>query len=153
MHLRRVRKHGNPGPAEKLRHTSPNPSKCTLDGCSGVPKAHGLCEGHYQRWWKTGDPGSVEIQRRTRSESLGYHGVHHRLREQRGPATEHPCQRCGAPAAQWAYDHGDPDERQDPKRGPYSTDPAHYMPLCHGCHKRFDVAHRQRPTEDVTVPA
>lgn len=69
---------------------------------------------------------------------VGYPGVHHRLRKLYGDATEHACRQCGERADTWAYDHADPAERQDPKRGPYSIDLAHYLPLCHSCHGKLD---------------
>lgn len=77
------------------------------------------------------------------SPPLKYTGVHERLRKQRGPASNHPCQRCGKPATQWAYDHNDPAELKG-RRGPhtpyspYSLNPEHYIPLCGPCHSRHD---------------
>lgn len=55
--------------------------------------------------------------------------------EARGPAggtaTITPCAVCRAPATHLGYDGLDPDERHDPHTGrPYSTNDAHYQPLC-----------------------
>lgn len=77
-------------------------------------------------------------QRAPRSSEISYGGAHMRVREDRGPASAHQC-RCGAPAAQWAYRHDDPDQRAS-KLGPYSVDPVHYDALCVPCHKRDDLA-------------
>jgi len=42
-----------------------------------------------------------------------------------------PCARCGEPATRRSYDGLDPNERRDPHTGrSYSTDMAHYQPLC-----------------------
>ena len=42
-----------------------------------------------------------------------------------------PCSVCGQPATRRGYDGLDPDARRDPHTGrSYSTDLAHYQPLC-----------------------
>jgi hypothetical protein len=42
-----------------------------------------------------------------------------------------PCALCGEPATHRSYDGLDPDERRDPHTGrSYSTNMAHYQPLC-----------------------
>jgi len=42
-----------------------------------------------------------------------------------------PCVVCGEPATRRSYDGLDPREQRDPHTGrPYSTDTAHYQPLC-----------------------
>ena len=62
-----------------------------------------------------------------------------RLRDDRGPAAAYACAHgCGRGADQWAYDHSCPNERQSDV-GPFSTDLDRYMPLCHSCHKLFDL--------------
>ena len=70
-----------------------------------------------------------------------------RLRRWRGKASTFTCP-CGAPAAEWAYDHADPDELIGEKNGrpvPYSLYLDHYRPLCQSCHKRLDQrADRER---------
>jgi hypothetical protein len=55
--------------------------------------------------------------------------------EARGPvggtATITRCAVCSAPATHLGYDGLDPAEGRDPHTGrPYSTDEAHYQPLC-----------------------
>lgn len=69
-----------------------------------------------------------------------YDAAHERVRAVRGRAREHGCERCGAPAAQWAYRRLDAAERHDTGPGPWSPDPYDYMPLCVPCHKRYDAA-------------
>ena len=42
-----------------------------------------------------------------------------------------PCAVCGEPATRWNYDGLDPHEQRDPHTGrSWSTDMAHYQPLC-----------------------
>jgi hypothetical protein len=69
---------------------------------------------------------------------MGYDAVHRMLRVKRGPARDHRCCGCGLWAKQWAYDHEDPEEVSRNGRT-YSTDLAHYFPLCGPCHFRFDA--------------
>jgi hypothetical protein len=132
----------NPHYFSQYRYGDPLASKrrkrggCKIDGC---PKPHsglGWCKEHYDRWLRCGDPLAT-FEPRT---DIGYGAAHMRVRELRGAATAHPCQRCGGVAAQWAYDHSDPEQREDLAHGPYSLDPERYDPLCVPCHKRFDLA-------------
>ena len=42
-----------------------------------------------------------------------------------------PCAVCSEPATHWSYDGLDPNEQRDPHTGRFwSTDMAHYQPLC-----------------------
>jgi hypothetical protein len=42
-----------------------------------------------------------------------------------------PCAVCGDPSTRWSYDGLDPNEQRDRHSGlVYSTDMAHYQPLC-----------------------
>jgi hypothetical protein len=76
----------------------------------------------------------------------GYSNAHNRVRRTHGPARKHICP-CGARAAQWAYDHNDPDPRTESVPTPrgrtvivtWSEDPAHYIAMCYRCHARFDL--------------
>ncbi len=58
-----------------------------------------------------------------------YRGAHQRTVRTRGLATEHVCQDCTEPAAEWSYTEAP---------GEWSPDPAHYVPRCKSCHKRHD---------------
>lgn len=79
-----------------------------------------------------------------------YNAVHFRLRDQRGRASVHTCA-CGERAEQWAYQHGDPQERMSLM--PRSRRPARllgftpnldaYAPMCAPCHIRLDLQHAQ----------
>lgn len=116
---------------------------CSVGGCDRNAHRRGLCGAHYMRFLQYGEPGGSEIRPWGNSD-VGYIGVHLRIRTLRGPAKIHKCQQCDKPAAHWAYDHLDPDEKvvkKGRKRGlPFSIDPDHYLPLCVRCHKRFDLA-------------
>ena len=128
---------------------------CSIEGCSRPAKyvKTGWCQTHYHRWWRQGDPNRVAQQRGAtgvdavswRGDRVTYYGAHDRVRRTRGPARAQMCSGCGGSAEQWAYDHQDPAELADTivnNRGTqvvtYSPDPSHYIPLCRGCHVRFD---------------
>lgn len=137
MHYRRWLKHGDPGVAERLIQRSP--AECVMADCTERPKAHGLCEMHYARHRKHGDPERIDKSSGNyRGDSIGYTGIHMRVRSLHGPATRHRCRHCGGHAEEWAYDHGDPKERRSEAGFPYSTDSSHYIPLCIPCHRKFD---------------
>ena len=123
---------------------------CQVEGCEGKHRGLGYCEMHYLRVYKHGSPDVVkphpagEANNNWKGDDVGYFALHDRLGRLLGAAAEYPRHGdCGRPAAQWAYDHGDPDEREDPT-GFYSVDPNHYMPLCASCHKRLDLARAGR---------
>lgn len=73
--------------------------------------------------------------------------AHARLRELRGPASQHPCVRCGltGPGNQWSYRHSalDPLVQETGRDAGqvYSLDPADYWALCRSHHFTFDRAH------------
>lgn len=126
---------------------------CSIGGCDAPAAARGWCQTHYTRWRRQGDPLTVGTPRiRTGADhpnwagdDATYSGLHIRLRRSLGPASAHPCAfGCGAIARHWSYDHVDPGERVSSTGVPYSTDPAHYRPLCVPCHKRFDLDHLDR---------
>ena len=153
MHWLRWRRHGDPGDAAPTR--LPVGDQCSVSGCARPPLARGWCGTHWSRWRNHGDPlialdhlanlaqGRGPASPQWRGDSITYNGAHWRTRRARGRASDYAC-RCGEPAVDWAYDHADPQERvEETDWGliPYSTDPAHYVPLCRPCHKEFDLAH------------
>lgn len=77
-----------------------------------------------------------------RIDNAGYYAAHDRLRQDQGPASDHACADCGGPAAEWSYNHDDPDERVQCCRrafgAPFSLNPQHYSPRCVACHRVFD---------------
>lgn len=91
------------------------------------------------------EPLRVEISSRRPT----YSAVHERLRKARGSARDYVCP-CGAPAAEWAYDHTDPRPLlqwmalANFGRGElagavaYSTDLDRFVALCRRCHTRLD---------------
>lgn len=154
-HYDRYRRSGSAGPASfKPIQSASRP--CREPGCGnavGKAGARGWCYKHYVRWKVHGDP-----------QKLGYHGnglsgeqhplwvgddasyslLHQRIARTRGLAASHACHECGGEAADWAYDHSDPDEKTDPKTGlAFSLDVSRYQPMCKSCHKLCDNAHRR----------
>lgn len=125
---------------------------CSIGGCEKRHEGLGYCAMHYQKFKKYGDPlGGRWFQSADRS----YPTAHYRVRRDRGPAAAQQCQHCPEPAAEWAYDHTDPDELlgvDHGRRVPYSLDPARYMPLCVDCHRLFDSprSSRRHPAAALT---
>lgn len=152
-HYERWRKHGTTGPPSLKPW---GVTGCKVPGCDRPHRSNGYCTLHRQRWATHGDPLKV-IHPGTNTpprygasnpawtgDDATYGSAHNRLRQQRGPAGDHPCQHCGRMAAHWAYDHQCPDERTGTDHGRpavYSLNPDHYMPLCVRCHRHFDVEH------------
>jgi hypothetical protein len=76
---------------------------------------------------------------------VGYRAAHTRVQAARGHASSYLCADCGRPAAEWAYQHGDPDELVAVVNGKprhYSLDSDRYAPMCRPCHRRLDTAQR-----------
>ena len=126
-------------------------TECSIDQCQNQAKyaETGWCQTHYHRWWRTGDPlGMKQARGATGADSLSwkgddvsYHAAHARVRNARGSASQWPCEECDNPAAQWAYDHQDPNEKSatfGDRTIAYSTDVNRYRALCRGCHVKLD---------------
>lgn len=77
-----------------------------------------------------------------------YQQAHAYVVDAHGPASHSPCKFCGAFAAEWAYDHADPNEIY---RDGYlwSENTAHYIPLCRRDHRAFDRAFRKYGKEHL----
>lgn len=109
--------------------------RCSIEGCEREPTARGWCRRHYQRWFRHGSTDLPQPRDPT------YSTVHRQLRRTKGRASDYPCVGCGEQAAEWAYDHLDPNERTGLVHGvprPYSANLDHYAPMCKTCHWRFD---------------
>jgi hypothetical protein len=126
-HYLRWRRHGDP--QTKLVGLG---LICSVEDCEAPVLARGWCSMHWQRWENHGTTDRLRDE-----ESGSYAGAHFRVARVKGPARDCTCAMCLAPAAEWAYDHDDPDELRD-DHGVFSLDPAHYMPLCKRCHYQFD---------------
>lgn len=140
-HYRNLRRHGTP-----IAPSRPRRGRCSVDDCTKPHEAFGYCHAHYMQLRRHGDPLARTPRGADNSPSwtgdaVGYSGAHRRLSRRLGPAAGHPCIDCGETAAHWAYDHGDSAARPSPV-GAFSTNPAHYMPMCAPCHKAFDTRHR-----------
>lgn len=100
----------------------------------------------------------LERSRRMMRRGVPSYGTAHvRMRRDRGRASGYTCIGCGATAADWAYDHADPEERFCTITGnAFSVDAEHYDPMCRSCHVTLDrnqpVARRYKhPRRPSTV--
>lgn len=121
---------------------------CAVEGC-GKPRkcARGrtnsrFCSMHHARRERHGD---VTVTHRLGEKDWttdpSYRNAHKHITKKRGRAADYSCVTCGQPAAEWAYNHRDPDERTEPIRGlAYSNNPDYYDPMCRKCHAAFDGA-------------
>lgn len=132
------------------------PDTCTIESCEKPHRARGYCATHWKRWSSHGDPMVVmpnpaslpgEQSPYWGGNDVTYGHVHRRLRRAKGSATDRLCAHCGGAAAEWAYDHLDPDERRSADALPYSPKMEHYRPLCRKCHWREDHCPSERWTQ------
>lgn len=142
MHYLRWWKTGDAGSARsdrEIRADERAVAKCPVEGCGQPPRPGGknLCEMHYGRIRRNGDPNTVINMRR---EDAAYRSAHSRVRRDRGAAREYQCIDCGTQAQHWSYAHTDSNELKSPGGQPYSLDPQHYEPRCVVCHWAFDHA-------------
>lgn len=80
--------------------------------------------------------------------AVNYREAHQRIQAAKGRAADYDCIECSGPANHWAYSYAEPSPKYvSPKGQPYSDDPDAYIPLCIGCHRRFDIAHDARVRE------
>jgi hypothetical protein len=144
IHYRRQLRYGDPLALKRL----PDHSPCSVEGCAEPNKAGGYCNRHAHRARRGIDPSIEPIRwvggrgaqaARWRDDEVEYDGAHQRVTDVRGSASTYDCVECGRRAADWAYNHDDPDELICPKRGlRYSVDLHCYQPMCKACHWRFD---------------
>lgn len=59
-------------PIDRRRTRNVTGVPCGVDGCSRLTIARGLCENHYRRWKRNGDPGEVALRRRPRTDGRVY---------------------------------------------------------------------------------
>jgi len=115
---------------------------CSIDSCEGKLKAKGMCDKHYMRMRRNGDPlnpGRYEYKRGVRK----YSSAHEFVIAAKGRAAEHNCLHCGEQARDWAYNHEDPNEVEQYRKQTkavvaYSMHAEYYIPLCKHCHLEFD---------------
>lgn len=136
-HTTRATRYGDPL-APKLRN--PNEGDCGVEDCSQPMRKVGLCANHYAMQRTDG-----EIREwRFKWGDGGYISTHSWIHRRKGPARDHDCVDCGNPAAEWSYNHTDPDALTCPGRGSlYSRNVDCYDPRCIPCHRSYDRAHRQ----------
>ena len=149
-HWLRWRKHGDPMIVlPKVGHPRKYPEVCQVDGCEAGHHAHGYCSKHANALAKYGDPlgkGGPITGRPPRGGVPGYAAAHKRVRRALGAPSEHQCIQCQGPAAEWAYQGGDPDElttdpairKQEHPGLAYSLSADYYKPMCVRCHRAMD---------------
>lgn len=124
---------------------------CRIENCGDEVLAVELCNKHYIRTRKHGDP-EVNLKPRSRSrpgashprwlpdEHVSYQVIHQRIRRDQGSARNRACINCDRPGLHWAYQGGDPAERLDEQGFIYSIHPEFYKPMCGKCHSSLDKA-------------
>ena len=117
---------------------------CRVPGCGSpqVYRTEEMCNLHWQRWKRHGDPNIIKRGGGWVGDLANYHTAHKRITAERGSAGEHTCRNCGVIAAHWAYDGLDDAERLDERGLAFSLDADHYMPLCVSCHRQYDLNQR-----------
>lgn len=96
---------------------------CTMDDCDGKVHSRGLCDRHYRRFLRHGDPSVIAHDR----QDVTHKTVHNRLKRAFGRAAEYACA-CGKPAKDWCFD----------LPSGHSTDLSRYTPMCRACHVKSD---------------
>lgn len=128
------------------------PERCIISGCENKFLSRGLCAMHYRRMRLNGDPLIARRRGGLRGDPVKYEAAHQRIRDSRGKASEWPCaMECGSMAADWAYNHLDPNESTEMvedmndhtkmREVRFSQDANFYDPMCRSCHVWFDRKH------------
>jgi hypothetical protein len=148
-HYTRLLKHGDPMTTLIQRGAT-----CSIDECTRPSSARTWCSMHYSRWVHTGSPLKVrpkvipspgEAHPSWQGDQVGYTAAHLRVKNLKGPASNHLCIDCAEQASNWSYDHLDPNEKTQTRQGStlaYSANPDHYKPRCLSCHRKFDSRRR-----------
>lgn len=103
---------------------------CSVTGCGKTGTlTRGMCEMHYTRWQRHGDPQFVLGKGVPRTDSPGYFAKHNRVKKARGRASQFLCAGCcGGRAEDWATVHGTE-----------GLDVWHdYVALCTRCYLQYD---------------
>lgn len=139
MHYQRWRATGGHGPVEMTRQPQKGRT-CSVAGCESPSRKCGWCAAHYAQQYRTGrEPEPFRYK--WHGDEIGYVQAHKRVRNTRGDARQHACVDCGEQAAEWSYDHADPNERVGDHGGytpAYSLDVNRYEPRCVRCHRIAD---------------
>lgn len=150
-HYQHWHRTGHPGPADLPRYGLI--TVCSAEGCERPHRTKGYCDTHYRRWQRglrTDSKSFLVI--RERPQVTTYHAAHMRLRAWRGRANEQTCN-CGDQAADWAYQHNDPDVLFDPRGYPYSLKYTEcYEPMCRSCHNLLDRDLDEREARQIANP-
>lgn len=125
-----------------MAYLSPK-TNCIISGCSLRRDSNGVCKTHLQKLVESSwDIESIGFW--MQDGEIGYKSVHSRLRAIKGTAREHECAKCDKQAADYSYDHSDPDEligmTEKAAIAKYSLDPGRYQALCRSCHRKRDLA-------------
>lgn len=148
-HYYRKRRTGDVQAHIPVRKKRFGPRVCEDEECDVVIDKGRWCSKHAARVWRHGDP--TVVKKATPSPTYGpdnptwlgesltsYSGQHSRLRHHRGLAADQVCVDCGAPAEQWSYDHGCPDERVNEHGSPWCPHLDCYSPRDRSCHLAYD---------------
>ena len=133
--------------------------RCAVEGCLRARKPNGMgqrarwCSTHVSRKHRNGDVRASEPvipNGEWHHDHPSYATAHKRVRARRGVASTHECP-CGAPAAEWSYEHltGGP-ELTEVRAAfgrtlivRYSSNPADYVPRCLSCHRSITFQNRK----------
>lgn len=115
----------------------PNSGACSVGGCGQPMRKRGWCASHYSMWQRQGEVKPFTYK----WGDGGYFATHALLSRTLGQASARRCVDCDGPAAEWSYDHQDPNELVDTSTAyamVYTRDLSHYEPRCKKCHRLFD---------------
>lgn len=111
---------------------------CSREDCQRPHQARGLCHTHYE-YDRTHGP--LEPLSKPNS----YEGMHHKVRREKGKATEHDCVDCGGPAHHWSLSAGAEEiiaqaAQNKDHRKKFSRNLDDYEARCRKCHSKYDLA-------------